>query len=386
MVKPSKRLLLKTNNYAVSDNTRVSRPVLPVTRKINQGETVIYKYKKGLRFPTGVIRSKNEVVSQDNRSSYQKRQDDIALQNVKRRIHEQQNYQNAVEGVSAISKLVSPSTYVGAAANALTGNGDFKENLVSGEGFGDTTANTMFDLAIPFTPKLSKNIPKTLIEKSFKNNFNAVPSGRPGSYTLLPIKGSRFDDYNNYIYNMIGANPSIPDIEAVMPNHMPIGIVGLHYPSSGKSLINIIASDKLSTAVHEGVSHGTDRIVQFQPVSRYIPMSPADLSPTVGSYYQKMADELGHKMIINQNSAKWNELRATLNEFRFGMKKNIDDISDKSIIWKLGMMNDYGKDYAIALMRMNRFNRKNWLNQFRNAVKYLPAAVPAITYNNYGKH
>lgn len=153
MVKPSKRLLLKTNNYAVSDNTRVSRPVLPVTRKINQGETVIYKYKKGLRFPTGVIRSKNEVVSQDNRSSYQKKQDNIALQNVKRRIQEQQNYQNAADGVTAITKLVSPSTYVGAATRSLTGDGNFKSNLFGGEGFKDPATNMIFDLASPFMLK-----------------------------------------------------------------------------------------------------------------------------------------------------------------------------------------------------------------------------------------
>mgnify|MGYP000525391201 CR=1 FL=1 len=77
MTKPNKRLsyrrlstLLNTNNSATSDNTRISHPILPVNRKINQGETVIYKYKKGLRFPTGIVKSKQEVVSQDNRSSY----------------------------------------------------------------------------------------------------------------------------------------------------------------------------------------------------------------------------------------------------------------------------------------------------------------------------
>ncbi len=160
MTKPNKRLsyrrlstLLNTNNSATSDNTRISHPILPVNRKINQGETVIYKYKKGLRFPTGIVKSKQEVVSQDNRSSYQKRQDDIALQNVKRRIHEQQNYQNAAEGVSAIGKLISPSTYVGAAARSLTGDGTFGDNLVGGTGFNNMTANVIFDVASPFMLK-----------------------------------------------------------------------------------------------------------------------------------------------------------------------------------------------------------------------------------------
>ena len=166
MTKPNKRLsyrrlstLLNTNNSAVSDNTRVSRPILPVTRKINPGETVIYKYKKGLRFPTGVVKSKQEVISQDNRSNYQKRQDDVVRQNVKRRIQESQNRQAAADVVSAIGKLVSPSTYVGAAARSLTGDGTFGSNLTSGTGFNDTAANIAFDITSPF---ILKSITSTL--------------------------------------------------------------------------------------------------------------------------------------------------------------------------------------------------------------------------------
>ncbi len=166
MTKPNKRLsyrrlstLLNTNNSAVSDNTRVSRPILPVTRKINPGENVIYKYKKGLRFPTGVVKSKQEVISQDNRSNYQKRQDDVVRQNVKRRIQESQNRQAAADVVSAIGKLVSPSTYVGAAARSLTGDGTFGSNLTSGTGFNDTAANIAFDITSPF---ILKSITSTL--------------------------------------------------------------------------------------------------------------------------------------------------------------------------------------------------------------------------------
>ena len=160
MTKPNKRLsyrrlstLLNTNNYAAPDNIRISRPILPVTRKINPGETVIYKYKKGLRFPTGIVKSKQEVVSQDNRSSYQKRQDDVVRQNIKNRIQESQNSQAAADAVSAIGKLVSPSTYVGAAARSLTGDGTFGDNLAGGTGFNDMTANVIFDVASPFMLK-----------------------------------------------------------------------------------------------------------------------------------------------------------------------------------------------------------------------------------------
>ena len=185
MTKPNKRLsyrrrstLLDTNNSAASDNTRVSRPILPVNRKINPGETVIYKYKKGLRFPTGIVKSKQEVVSQDNRSSYQKMQGDIALQNIKRRIHEQQNYQNAAEGVSAIGKLISPSTYVGAAARSLTGDGTFGDNLAGGTGFNNTTANIIFDAASPFMLKAGIGAGTEFLQNSMPGLFDPYTTFR----------------------------------------------------------------------------------------------------------------------------------------------------------------------------------------------------------------
>lgn len=179
MTKPNKRLsyrrlstLLNTNNSAVSDNTRVSRPILPVTRKINPGETVIYKYKKGLRFPTGIVKSKQEVVSQDNRSSYQKRQDNVVGQNIKNRIQESQNRQAAADAVSAIGKLVSPSTYAGAAARSLTGDGTFGDNLASGKGFNDTMANVVFDVASPFILRAGINAGSEFLQNTMPGLFD----------------------------------------------------------------------------------------------------------------------------------------------------------------------------------------------------------------------
>lgn len=185
MTKPNKRLsyhrlstLLNTNSSAVSDNTRVSRPILPVTRKINPGETVIYKYKKGLRFPTGIVKSKQEVVSQDNRSSYQKRQDYVVGQNIKNRIQESQNRQAAADAVSAIGKLISPSTYVGAAARSLTGDGTFGDNLTKGTGFNNTTANVIFDVASPFMLKAGLGAGTEFLQNSMPGLFDPYTTFR----------------------------------------------------------------------------------------------------------------------------------------------------------------------------------------------------------------
>nr|DAJ12542.1 MAG TPA: hypothetical protein [Bacteriophage sp.] len=50
-------------------------------------------------------------------------------------------------------KLYSPSTYIGAAARSLTGDGTFSSNLISGTGFNDPVANTVFDITSPFILK-----------------------------------------------------------------------------------------------------------------------------------------------------------------------------------------------------------------------------------------
>lgn len=130
-----------------SDNTRVVRqPVVkPIERKLKENEQVV-------RLPgqkPAVVRRKDAVVKVDNRTATKRQLDDRQNEFVRRKHQEDKNNEEFDKFVSAITKLYSPSTYAGAAARSLTGDGKFGENVLSGTGFGDTATNVMFDVASP---------------------------------------------------------------------------------------------------------------------------------------------------------------------------------------------------------------------------------------------
>ena len=70
-------------------------------------------------------------------------------------------------------------------------------------------------------------------------------------------------------------------------------------------------------------------------------------------------------------------MRATLNELRSIINKDIDNVSDESILNALSQINDYGYEYAEQLRGLDETARKKWFSKFRTAFKYLPATVPA---------
>ena len=131
-----------------SDNTRVNRPtaVAPVKYKPKPGETVV---RLPGRKPV-IVRTKNEVVKQDNRTKEQRQLDWKKDEQTRQYYQEQKNNEEFDKLNNAIVKITSPSTYVGAAARAATGDGSFAGNVAGGQGFGDTTANIAFDLVSPF--------------------------------------------------------------------------------------------------------------------------------------------------------------------------------------------------------------------------------------------
>lgn len=131
-----------------SDNTQVNRPtvVTPVKYKPKPGETVV-------RLPgrkPAIVRTKNEVVKQDNRTKEQRQLDWKKDEQTRQYYQEQKNNEEFGKLTNAAVKIISPSTYVGAAARAATGDGSFAGNVAGGQGFGDTTANIAFDLVSPF--------------------------------------------------------------------------------------------------------------------------------------------------------------------------------------------------------------------------------------------
>lgn len=145
----------KTQYTQKTDAIKNNKPVVvnPVKYKPKADETVINLPGQKPR----IVRRRNEVVSTDNRSNAQRRLDGKKDEQTKQYYQQQKNNQAFEDVVTAMTKLYSPSTYAGAAARSLTGDGTFGSNLTSGTGFNDPIANIAFDVATPFALKFLHN-------------------------------------------------------------------------------------------------------------------------------------------------------------------------------------------------------------------------------------
>ena len=130
-----------------SDNTRVAKPIIQekVRYKLKPNEFYFVDKKTGKRI---IGRQKQEVISSDNRTINQRKQDQSIAKQIQKKQEANKNYEKGLETISTLSTLAMPSTYIGPAFN---NNGkSYLDNVISGEGTGNTTGNLAIDLAIPF--------------------------------------------------------------------------------------------------------------------------------------------------------------------------------------------------------------------------------------------
>ena len=178
-----RRLLSKHKSYVKDeqkiDAVRNYRPIVvkPVKYKPKADETVINLPGQKPR----IVRRRNEVVSTDNRSNAQRHLDWKKDEQTRQYHQQQKNSQAFEEGVNTMIKLISPSTYAGAAARSLTGDGTFGSNLTSGTGFNDPIANIAFDVATPITLKSLQNP----ISKLFNSYGTLNNTGREALNSVL---------------------------------------------------------------------------------------------------------------------------------------------------------------------------------------------------------
>lgn len=169
----------KTQYTQKTDAIKNNKPVVvnPVKYKPKADETVINLPGQKPR----IVRRRNEVVSTDNRSNAQRRLDWKKDEQTKQYYQQQKNNQAFDNVVTAMTKLYSPSTYAGAAARSLTGDGTFGSNLTNGTGFNDPIANIAFDVATPFALKSLHNP----ISKLFNSYETLNNTGREALNSVL---------------------------------------------------------------------------------------------------------------------------------------------------------------------------------------------------------
>lgn len=218
-------------------------------------------------------------------------------------------------------------------------------------------------------------IMQKLQDSGIKDQFNVIPYV-DDVYQLSPIKGSMFDNYNNYIYKLLNRNPEYGNI--YIKEGKKLTTVGQFNPNTENSLIFYNDPYPLNTAVHEAISHKTDNLVENELTSKFIPKTDINyVNVPTSTYYTDLADVNGKGWFRDNTYEDWREMRATLNELR-SMKRNIDDVSDSELILDIGSVNGYGQKYFQLLRQLDKSSIKKWLSKFRTAYKYLPVSIPTI--------
>ena len=353
-----------------------------------------------------------------------------------------------------------PSTYIGPVFN---NNGkSYLDNVISGEGTGNTAGNLAIDLAIPFGFRLfNKGIsypykisrgtqaikasyttstglkitPEYEIEQIYpiyrdmKKSKHFKPFSEPyfeeqidnKNVTLLgQLDAGKYSEYQaeRIIQNMKnqGFDPDIPSSKIIhngqrlygTPSRMirekskepiniyitnePTNVIGFQLRDNGKAYARVYPNatpEKIRlTTIHEGVSHGTDDVVN---------------TATDGA----AADQYGRitKAVKNAGFAKtkgteqWYELRSTMAEFMAKMfrkyvrafpgstytdiqdavYKEINNMSVNKLADELKLLNNYGRDYGEYLMQ-NPFEA----NKFKALLKYGMGISAPIGITTYG--
>ena len=148
---------------AQSDNTRVAKPIIQerILYKLKPNEFYFVDKKTGKRI---IGRQKQEVISSDNRTTNQRKQDQTTAKQIQKKQEADKNYNEGLKTIGALTTLAVPSTYIGPVFN---NNGkSYLDNVISGEGTGDAAGNLAIDLATPLAiskvSKISQTIPKTV--------------------------------------------------------------------------------------------------------------------------------------------------------------------------------------------------------------------------------
>ena len=151
---------------AQSDNTRVAKPIIQerILYKLKPNEFYFVDKKTGKRI---IGRQKQEVISSDNRTTNQRKQDQTTAKQIQKKQEADKNYNEGLKTIGALTTLAMPSTYIGPVFN---NNGkSYLDNVISGEGTGDAAGNLAIDLATPLAiskvSKIAQTVPKTVGQK-----------------------------------------------------------------------------------------------------------------------------------------------------------------------------------------------------------------------------
>lgn len=168
-------------NQQTKQSTSINKPRRKqnVKRTLKQGEQIFTDWKTGKKT---VFTPRRAEVKSDNRSEYQKQEDQKTADILHQKYSQQKTTEEGLKNLEAIGKVISPSTYVGPLVNKIAASvqGDKQdhrsigEQILSGEGTGDTAGNLLLDFASPYVFSKLPNAAKQLYKAARYAN-NKVP-------------------------------------------------------------------------------------------------------------------------------------------------------------------------------------------------------------------
>lgn len=171
----------ETQFIAQSDNTRVTKPVL-VERtkyKLNPNEFFFTDRRTGNKV---LMRGKDEIVSADNRSTYQKQEAQKRAEQAYKQYEEDKKQEGGMKNLQGVLTFVSPSTYIGPMFN---NNGkSYVDNVISGQGTGDAVGNAIVDILTPFAVGGAKSLVPGIIK--YSQNTGRAVNGAKSLVSSIP--------------------------------------------------------------------------------------------------------------------------------------------------------------------------------------------------------
>lgn len=169
---------LRKTNVQTKQSTTINKPQRKqsVKRTLKPGEQVFTDWRTGKKT---VFTPRRSEVKSDNRSEYQKQEDQKTADILHQKHEQEKTTQEGLKNLEAIGKVVSPSTYIGPLANRAVASiqGDKQdhrsigEQILSGEGTGDTAGNLLLDFASPYAFLKLPNAAKQLYKAArYANN------------------------------------------------------------------------------------------------------------------------------------------------------------------------------------------------------------------------
>lgn len=184
-------------NYQTKQSTSINKPRRKqnVKRTLKPWEQVFTDWRTGKKT---VFTPKRAEVKSDNRSEYQRQEDQKTADILHQKYSKQKITEEGLKNLEAIGKVISPSTYVGPLVNKIAASvqGDKQdrrsigEQILSGEGTGDTAGNLLLDFTSPYVFSKLPNTTKQLYKAArYANNKVLDNLGSAAIYT----NGLRFD-------------------------------------------------------------------------------------------------------------------------------------------------------------------------------------------------